>query len=181
MGRPNNVSPFELKDAEIHHRGNGLTGPVTDAWLKLDGLIASPVLQYRYEPDPANRKIQNHSILRYGLAFNNIESNKNLEFYPDYVLCLEGEGWMPEGTPLFTFHVSNGVHLVLQKKSYFSLDETIKLRLALQRQSSFDRVWALRHDDPEAKYVRIGILRSPRAEPDETYWTSRWLNGVVIE
>ncbi|KAM7188050.1 Heterokaryon incompatibility protein (HET) domain containing protein [Rhypophila sp. PSN 637] len=176
----NNTSHFELKHAEVHHRGNGMAGPVAAASLELDGLMACPVLQYRYEPDPADSKIQNHSIWRYGLAFSSTGSNKHLEFYPDYALCLEGEGWMPESTPLFILHVSNGVHLVLQKKDYFSLDQAVKLRRALQRQRSSDRVWALVRD-PEPRFVRIGILRSSRAVPDETDWPTRWLNGVVIE
>lgn len=177
----NYIAPCELDHAEIHQYGDKLAGPVSSAWLRLNGWIACPRLQYRYEPDPANPDIQNHSIFRYGLVFAGTGNNRHLEFYPDFVLCLEGERWMPEGTPLFLFHVSSGIHLVLQTKAYFSLDGASKFRLALQRQNPSDRVFSLRDHDPNTKFVRIGVLRSPRPDRDTAYWPTIWVDGIVVE
>jgi len=39
----------------------------------------------------------------------------------------------------------------------------------------------LRYDDPEMKYVRVGVLRSPRVSEDVTYWPTRWMFGVSLE
>jgi len=181
-GQRNYLSPCELDRAKIRQDGGGLAGPVSEAWLRLNGWVSCLRLQYRYEPDPAKPSVQNHSIFRYGLTQGKGGGNPGYEFYPDYIICLEGKRWMPEGTPVFTFHVSRGVHLVLQTKAYFSLDETNRWRLALSPQTEWGRAESLgqRHSFEEP-FVRIGILRSPGSDPDVTYWQTRWLDGVVIE
>jgi hypothetical protein len=83
------------------------------------------------------------------------------------------DGYKAEFNPKLCNWTSAGIHLVLQNKAFFSLDGTGTVRDALRQQDSRRRHYALSDDEPEAKYVRIGILRSPRADPDTTYWPNR--------
>lgn len=45
-------SPCEIDDAKVFHSGGSIAGPVTGAWLRLNGYMACPRLRYRYEPVP---------------------------------------------------------------------------------------------------------------------------------
>jgi len=181
--RPTNyLSPCEVRHVQVDRDGHQhLAEPIRNATLTVDGQMACGYLQYRYQPDPDNSGVQHHSIFRYGLVFGGGTDNRPLEWYPDYVLCFEGDGWMPPGTPLFLLHVVSGIHLVLQEKKYFSLEIKARFAKALQRQSVQAVLGRLRYDDPEMKYVRVGVLRSPRVSEDVTYWPTRWMFGVSLE
>ncbi|KAI0379662.1 heterokaryon incompatibility protein-domain-containing protein [Hypomontagnella monticulosa] len=174
------LTPCKIRDARVDHDGQNLVGTIRSAELQVDGWIARANLEHRYLPDPNNENLQVHNIFRYGLTF--VNGHLPLEFYPDYILCLEGPGWIPEGMPLFLLHVTCGIHLVLQEEKYFKLGRAKRLQMALQSSSR----WAGPEYGDEDKYTysyifrRIGILRSPRTSKSVTYWPTQWTMDIII-
>lgn len=100
------------------------------------------------------------------------EIQRLLDFYPDYILCLEGEKWLPPVAKVFLLYISSGVHLVLKENSYFDLPWKGTLAESSLSQS---RATESSRMDPLKEYVRIGILRIPEDAPvryTRTYWQS---------
>jgi hypothetical protein len=109
--------------------------------------------------NPNNVRIQNHDIFRYGLTFED-QSRVPIDFYPDYVLCLEGERWIPPGTLVFLLRVTSGVHLVLKEKEYFGSGWRSRCRggLGILKQPSGTEMF-LDYANGR-RFVHIGVLRT---------------------
>jgi hypothetical protein len=163
------VRNFDCGFGHIHVKYNDqhLMGSIASARLSIHGYVTVAYLQYQYLWDPTKRGIKHHNIFSYGLEIQDYQ--RLLDFYPDYILCLEGEKWLSSGAKVFLLHIRSGVHLVLKEKSYFDLpwEERLAESSLLQPRAT--------SMDPVEEYVRIGILRIPEdatVRSTRTYWQS---------
>jgi hypothetical protein len=129
-----------------------LTGPMSSAMLTINGYITPALLQYEYIPE---RGVRHHNIFIYGLEIK--EDQRRLDFYPDYILSLEGEKWIPPGIRVFLLHIAFGAHLVLIEKTFFELDLQARLSPSYSTSSIYANTGFKVHE----KYVRIGIFKIP--------------------
>jgi hypothetical protein len=82
-----------------------LMGSIASARLSIHGYVTMAYLQYQDLRDPTKwgKLIKHHNIFSYGLQIQG--DLRLLEFYTDYILCLEGEKWLaPGGKGLFTLY-----------------------------------------------------------------------------
>lgn len=166
------VRKFDCWIDHIHVKYNDLhlMGSIASAKLSIHGHVTVAYLQYQYLRDPTEWGVKHHDIFGYGLEIQ--ENQRLLDFYPDYVLCLEGEKWLPPGAKVFLLHIRSGVHLVLKEKSYFDLPWKGRLAESSLLQSRATKSSSM---DPLEEYVRIGILRIPEdatVRHTRTYWQS---------
>jgi hypothetical protein len=169
-------SPCIITHVQVDHNGQRLAGPVCAAVLRLDGWMTPAMLQYHYFLDPSDKSIQHHSIFRYSLTVD--RSRQPLEFYPDYVLCFEGDRWIPNGTPVFILHITSGVYLVLQGREYFKSSQKSRVGRVFSK-PAWDVSLPTKFNG--GSYVRIGVLRSPGGSKYETYLNSSWITNIEIE
>lgn len=145
-------------------------GPITSAALTLNGYVTPALVQYQSLPDSVLRRIRHHNIFSYGLEIR--EKYMHLDFYPDYILCSEGEKWIPPTTGVFLIHITAGVHLVIKEKKFFELGREARLASA-RANSKFLQEGRV---EPYTSYMRIGILRVPDHDvirTESTYWATR--------
>jgi hypothetical protein len=93
---------------QVDYNKGHLSSPIASAALTVNGRITAALLQYESLPDLV--WIRHHNIFGYGLEIK--KEQRHLDFYPDYVLSLEGERWLPPGTRVFLLHIASGAHLV---------------------------------------------------------------------
>jgi hypothetical protein len=158
----NDLGGCRVLDILVDYREQHLTGPIASTKLLVSGPFTPALLLYQSFPDPVNKFIRHHEIWTYAIEIR--EGQNYLDFYPDYLLSLMGEKWLPPGTAVIMFHVASGVHLVLMDEVFFKL--TRSERIAVSATYSLKRGTEGWYLDIK-RYVRIGILKTP--ESDKLY------------
>lgn len=185
-------SPCQIDSIQVLQSGQHLTSQICSAKLTLQGWISTFVLEYgiHRRQDDENASISQHDIFSYRLRSGSY--SRLMDFYPDYAMCLEGPRWIPQGSRVLLLHVTSGVHLVLIEKDYFAL--SLKHRIGRLAIGSFNvedghagNLSLLRYgwlgdatNADEVKFVRIGVMRSPRISERETYWRTSWAEHIEI-
>ncbi|KAI1861377.1 uncharacterized protein JN550_010907 [Neoarthrinium moseri] len=175
---PKNASRDALTVASVSVQRDKrvLTGPISYARLLVSGRVTPALLRYVDLPDPSTRwsAVRHHDIFNYSLEIN--INQRRLEFFPDYIISMEGRGWIPPFTSVFLLYVDFGAYLVLKEKDFFDLPREGRLKnLATGMNPAGSRQLM----DVHAEYVRVGILRLP----DNTTIVHRntdWLIGIQI-
>lgn len=165
----------ELGNVDVKYNDRRhMAGSIASGYLSISGHVTSAYLQYQYLPDPTKFGIKHHDIFNYGLKIR--EDQRLLDFYPDYMLCLEGEKWLPPDTKVFLLHIRSGAHLVLKEKSYFDLSREGRLAESSPLQTQATESSRM---DSLKEYMRIGILRIPE-DSTVRYARTYWQEGIKI-
>jgi hypothetical protein len=165
-------SDCRFGDIHVKYNDQHLMGSIASARLSVHGHVTVAYLQYQDLRDPTKLGIKNHNIFSYALEIQ--ENQRLLEFYPDYILCLEGEKWLAPNVKVFLLYIRSGVHLVLKEKSYFDLPWKERLTES-SLNLTHSRAIESTKMDPLSEYVRIEILRIPEdasVRYTRTYWQS---------
>jgi hypothetical protein len=97
--------------------------------LKLNGHLVPAILKYQDIPIPGSSidpqvseqgtegVCYSHNILKYVLSYDSVD----LEFFPDYILCLDGPNFVPNHTRLYLLHVTGNAYLVLKETWFFDM------------------------------------------------------------
>jgi hypothetical protein len=104
--------------------------------LKVSGYLMPVTLHYHHIPisglptaNGVERIAQSHNLLKYGLQIQ--RGAIDLDFHPDWILSLDGQGFIPNRTRLYVFHVIGNVYLVLKEKWFFDIPCPYRVRLTL--------------------------------------------------
>jgi hypothetical protein len=142
----------------------------SDTCLVIDGYLIPAILQYQELSDPkaVYAKEQGeetlvesrfHDILNYALRLIGQHGDeKDLQFYPDTILCLEGAKHIPNRTQVALLHVTYNAYLVLRKRNPGEGSGPCK----------------------HGSYQRVGVMRVPSSSLYALYNHTQWVTGIVV-